>query len=340
MNTNISHGLRLSIAAWLSFSIAILLGVDNAYWAAMPVWVISQQVRGMMFQRGAYRIIGTLAGALLGLTILKATNNAWIIISLISFTIFITIFSMRVSHGTKGYAPQMMAVTIIIILVPALMLKNHAWELALSRIQCTFIGVILVTVITTRYTQANNDEIWYSGLLKWSPHTIHHHHFQKHQDNVKALRFALLASTGVLLCAITFHQSGWSAGELVTLGTCIFTMALASLKDPYDMALKMFIGVIFGVCLAFFYRFAIQPYFLSTSMIILTILPFFLIGGLLRCWPKTAAPALDGNMCFLLASQAGMSAVSIKTAFNECLALIVAAALVSFAYRLVLRQRH
>ncbi|PNW18457.1 FUSC family protein, partial [Acinetobacter sp. AKBS16] len=133
---------------------------------------------------------------------------------------------------------------------------------------------------------------------------------------------------------------GWSAGELVTLGTCIFTMALASLKDPYDMALKMFIGVIFGVCLAFFYRFAIQPYFHSTSMIILTILPFFLIGGLLRCWSKTAAPALDGNMCFLLASQAGMSAVSIKTAFNECLALIVAAALVSFAYRLVLRQRH
>jgi uncharacterized membrane protein YccC len=94
MNIHISHGLRLSIAAWLSFSIAMLAGVENAYWAAMPVWVISQQTRGMMFQRGVYRIIGTLTGALLGLAILKITNQAWIIIALISLTIFITIFAM------------------------------------------------------------------------------------------------------------------------------------------------------------------------------------------------------------------------------------------------------
>ncbi|MVT04096.1 hypothetical protein CD006_15915 [Enterobacter sp. 10-1] len=337
MNIHISHGLRLSIAAWLSFSIAMLAGVENAYWAAMPVWVISQQTRGMMFQRGIYRIIGTLTGALLGLAILKITNQAWIIIALISLTIFITIFAMRISLGTKGYAPQMMAVTIIIILVPALMLKHHAWELALSRIQCTFIGVIVVTIITTRFTQTTPDEVWHSGLLKWRSNFSLHDPAQKRHDKIKALRFALLASAGVLLCACFFYLSGWAAGELVTLGTCIFTMALASLKKPYDMALKMLIGVVVGVCIAFLYRFAVQPYFLSPLLISLTIIPFLLLGGLLRCWVRTAAPALDGNMCFLLASQAGMSAVPVKTAMNECLALILAVALVSSVYRLILR---
>ncbi|WP_459594758.1 FUSC family protein [Dickeya ananatis] len=103
------------------------------------------------------------------------------------------------------------------------------------------------------------------------------------------------------------------------------------------MALKMLIGVVVGVCIAFLYRFAVQPYFLSPLLISLTIIPFFLLGGLLRCWVRTAAPALDGNMCFLLASQAGMSAVPVKTAMNECLALILAVALVSSVYRLILR---
>jgi len=290
-----------------------------------------------MLQRGAYRLIGTLIGALLGLAILKATNQAWIIIAIISLTVFIAIFMMRISQGTKGYAPQMMAVTIIIILAPALMHTQYAWELALSRIQCTFIGVIVVTLITARYTQTTADEVWYRELLTWRSKSLINDPAQKRQDKINALLFATLASAGVLLCACFFYLSGWKAGEIVTLGTCIFTMALASLKKPYDMALTMFIGVVAGACIAFLYRFSVQPYFLSPQLIILTIIPFFLLGGFLRCWVRTAAPALDGNMCFLLASQAGMSAVPVKTAMNECLALMLAVALVSCAYRLLLR---
>ncbi|HAT1619880.1 TPA: hypothetical protein I8Y04_004902 [Raoultella planticola] len=337
MSINISHGIRLSLAAWLSFSLAILLGIENAYWAAMPVWVISQQTREMMFQRGAYRIIGTLVGAVAGLTILRVNNNAWVIIFLISLTLTITLYTMRISQGTKGYAPQMTAVTLIIILAPALILKNNAWDLALSRIQCTFIGVIIATIITYPYTQATTNEVWHHGLLKWRSDSSLTNLVLRRQRNVKALRFALLAGFGVLLCSGLFYQSGWQAGELVTLGVCIFTMALASLKNPYYMSFKMLTGVVCGVCIAFFYRIAVQPYELNSQLIILTILPFFLVGGLLRCWVKTAAPALDGNMCFLLASQAGMSAVPVQIALNECLALMLAVALVSCTYRLLLR---
>ncbi|PJR68154.1 FUSC family protein [Raoultella sp. T31] len=333
MNTNIFYGLRLVIAAWLSFSIAVLFGVENAYWAAMPVWVISQQTRGLMYQRGFYRITGTLVGAVIGLAILKITIHPWILISILFITIFVTIFLMRTSHGAKGYAPQMTAVTIVIILIPALFFKQHAWALALSRIECTFIGVIVVTLITSRFTLNEKDTVWYKGLLKWQDTKA----YADPGSPKQALCFAAMASTGTLICACVFHLSSWKTGELVTLGVCIFTMALASLQNPYDMALKMLFGVICGVMLAFVYRISIQPYLTNTIVTVVTIIPFFLLGGILRCWKKTAAPALDGNMCFLLASQAGMTSVTTKIALNECLALMLAVALVACTYRVILR---
>lgn len=61
------HGLNMALAAGLSFAIAVLLSVDNPFWAAMPVWVLSQPYRGLVYERALWRIVGTLAGAGLGL---------------------------------------------------------------------------------------------------------------------------------------------------------------------------------------------------------------------------------------------------------------------------------
>lgn len=57
------HAFRLAVAAWLAFAIASVLHVKNAYWAAMPIWVVAQSSRGLLFERAVSRVVGTLAGA-------------------------------------------------------------------------------------------------------------------------------------------------------------------------------------------------------------------------------------------------------------------------------------
>ena len=67
----------LALSSWLSFVIASLLGIEHAYWAAMPVWVVAQATRGLVFERALYRLLGTAAGAILGIVILQWSPTVW-----------------------------------------------------------------------------------------------------------------------------------------------------------------------------------------------------------------------------------------------------------------------
>jgi uncharacterized membrane protein YccC len=59
----VRQGLLLALAALIAFAIAAALHVHHAYWAAMPVFVVAQPMRGLVFERGLFRLLGTLAGA-------------------------------------------------------------------------------------------------------------------------------------------------------------------------------------------------------------------------------------------------------------------------------------
>lgn len=57
------HALQLAVAAILAFAIACAFHVQKAYWAAMPVFVVAQPTRGLIFERGALCLPRTLIGA-------------------------------------------------------------------------------------------------------------------------------------------------------------------------------------------------------------------------------------------------------------------------------------
>jgi uncharacterized membrane protein YccC len=87
---------------------------------------------------------------------------------------------------------------------------------------------------------------------------------------------------------------------------------------------------------ALLYRFGIQPHITTTAQLILSVAPFILVGGLARASRKTAGPALDANMCFLLASQAVLPAVTDRVVIlNEAAALMLGAGLVTSGFMLL-----
>lgn len=51
--------------------IATVIGIYNAFWAAMPIFVVAQATRGLTLERGIYRVLGTLVGAIAGFGILQ-----------------------------------------------------------------------------------------------------------------------------------------------------------------------------------------------------------------------------------------------------------------------------
>ncbi|RAI44107.1 FUSC family protein, partial [Rhodoplanes roseus] len=159
-----------------------------------------------------------------------------------------------------------------------------------------------------------------------------------YRDWILARDTGLAAGSATFVAGALGWATGFPAAELTALGICIFSMVLGSMPAPQKIAPLLFGGVVAGVLVAIVYRLAIQPAVPSVPAVVLSVLPFMLLGALLRASPKTAIPGLDFNMCFLLASQAGLPAADAATVLVDSLALVVAAGLTSGGHLLMPRQ--
>ncbi len=173
LNSSIlKQALLLALAAWLSFSIAVLLRIENAYWAAMPVWVISQSTRGLLLGRALYRILGSLAGAGLGFLILHLPVDLPIQLCLAALAIGITAGACHVLPGVRSYVALVSAVTIAVVVVPSALDTEHSFILAVERVECTLIGVIVTTLVMAFWTPPSARQEFYVSVRRASADTL------------------------------------------------------------------------------------------------------------------------------------------------------------------------
>lgn len=143
----IKKAMLLALSAWLAFILAVILKVDNPYWAAMPVWVIAQSTRGVLVERAIYRVIGTLIGAGAGLLILTLVQPLWQLVLMV-MVIFLSAGALHILQGVRSYIALLSGITVSVVVLPALLAPDQAFDLAWARIQCTLIGVLVGTIIT------------------------------------------------------------------------------------------------------------------------------------------------------------------------------------------------
>ncbi|WP_085315326.1 FUSC family protein [Derxia lacustris] len=496
----LAHAGRLWIAAWLAFGIAVLLGVDNAYWAAMPIWVVAQPSRGLLFERGIFRVIGTLIGAVAGILILALHGAPWLSFALLGGVVGVSALAVHTLRGLHAYGAMLTGMTAAVVVLPTVLAPEHTLALAFARVECTLIGVVVVTVVTALFTPEAPREAFYRRVRRLCAEAVAHAgraadgrfagatalddaerpllaeisdidanarliaagsaqgyrrlryvdalvaaalaalavaralaerhrrgetpapdlapalarlaarlgaepavppavaplvadaaaaapadhaaaqtapaaptdplrtrldaalvqlvaaedalfasatdgdllsfgaravRVAPHRDWTRGRRAAAMSGGATFAAAILALLSGWAAGELAALGVCIFSMVLGSLPDPKRIARLMFPGVVSGVALALGYRFLIQPALDGTAALLLSVAPFLLLGALARASRRFAMPALDGNMCFLLASQAGMPAAGAAEILSGGGALVLAAGVVCGGFLLL-----
>ncbi|MDQ7988558.1 MAG: FUSC family protein [Candidatus Dactylopiibacterium sp.] len=471
------HALRLSGAALLAFAIASMLHVQNAYWAAMPIWVVAQPSRGLLLERAFHRVVGTALGALLGFAILHAAAPPGVQIAALACVVALGAGLTHILRGVLAYGALMTGMTATVVVLPALVSPEAGAGLAVARVECTMIGVVVVTLVTGLATQASRrdarvrtlaaDAVAFAALAARghedaataqgerrvlaemsdvdalasmvSAGSVEGYRRLRHVDALilaalavmaagravraraargeavpagliaaleafatplregartpsepswtsanpeqerlaQALRqlqdaearlfagpaaadarsfsrkaaylaphrdWALARSTGgvaglaCLVASTLAWKSGHPAAELTALGVCIFSMVLGSLPVPQRAAPMMMAGVLTGVVAATFYRFCVQPHAFEGLALVAGIAPFLLLGGLMRANPRTSLPGLDANMCFLLASQAGMAPANAAHILTGGAALLAGAALVAGGFVLLPRR--
>lgn len=479
----VGQALLLAFAAWAAFALASSLHIANAYWAAMPVWVVAQSSRGLLLERGFYRVVGTILGAGFGFAVLHLLGNPYL--QLLATALWIA-FNAALTHVLRGmatYGALLGGMTAAVVVLPSVLSPERSLEIALARVECTLIGVVVTTLVTGFFTppprradfyarvrRMAGDAVDYVALLLrggagqqagdlerrilvemseiplaaapvaaasikgyrrirhvdatvvaalsamaagralqargWTgiggPDAIEElgrlaqglrdggagppqgrpaapslegdarlsaalddlaaavaalqagsrmdavaevrteagsGPLNPNRDWGLGLRVGILSGGVTWLAAAAAYAAAWPAGELAALGVCIFSLVLGSMPLPQAIAPHMLRGVTAGAFAALVYRFGLQPHIQTLPELLLSVAPFLLLGGFARASRVTAIPAIDYNMCFLLASQAVLPAVTDPAAIlNEVSALMLGAVLTTTGFILMPRR--
>lgn len=148
----VGYALTLFFAATAAFTVASVLHIPNAYWAAMPIWVVAQPQRGVLLERAIFRVLGTLLGAGAGFGILQTFQQPFLVLAVLSVWIALSSGLTHILRKVHAYIALMAGMTAAVVVLPSLLLSSRTFEIALARVECTLIGVVMVTVITGLFT--------------------------------------------------------------------------------------------------------------------------------------------------------------------------------------------
>ncbi|MDR7301446.1 FUSC family protein [Haloactinomyces albus] len=133
------YAIRVGVAALIAGTVANLLGIGHAYWAAVSaVSVLQATSTSSSVSRMVQRVAGTVFGVLIGLALLTAHPAPWVIIILLAVLQWGAEMTVL-----ANYAVGLAFATPVALLVSALASPAGPGELASNRLWATLLGAAI-----------------------------------------------------------------------------------------------------------------------------------------------------------------------------------------------------
>lgn len=139
-STLFRHALRFTVAIIFAFVMGSLLEIHNTYWILLTIIVIMRPNYGLTKERSKDRIIGTLIGAAIAISIVLLTQNVIVygVLAIISLTLAFALVQ-------QNYKSSAALITINIVFVYSLINPN-AFEVIQYRVIDTIIGASIAVI--------------------------------------------------------------------------------------------------------------------------------------------------------------------------------------------------
>jgi len=131
------HAIRTAVAATISVMIARVVGMPEAYWAAIATLVVMQSTLGATLTLSLKRIVATAVGASLGAIGSKCFGSNLVAFAIAIFLLGLLSSVFRLEKTAYRYAGITLA---IIVLIPR---TNPAWIVALHRFIEVSVGILV-----------------------------------------------------------------------------------------------------------------------------------------------------------------------------------------------------
>ena len=146
---DLGFALRTYAAAMLALALSFFLQLDSPVWSWLTVYIVAQPTPGMLLSKSLYRIVGTVAGAFLGVVLIAlfAQLPGMFVFALATIMGLCTLLSHLLTNF-RAYATVLAGYTAGIVAADAIGDPNQVFFIAVSRASCILIGIACSIAIT------------------------------------------------------------------------------------------------------------------------------------------------------------------------------------------------
>jgi uncharacterized membrane protein YccC len=233
------QGVLTALACWLAVVLAFLLHLDNPWWAAISAWVIAGPERQALLEKAGNRIVGTLAGCILGYWLaLHCEGRA--LLQLAAMFIIAALGVYGRFRSPHSYAWIIGSVGGLAILSMSLETPNQIYHFALFRTSEVICGVVAATFVEMLLNRQGAVTGSTGQVVKPAPT----------MEQTLALRLAMIAGITTLLIPIL-----WSKLYLPSLPQIVISSLVVLDRDAastqfrgLQRILGCLAGGLFGLC--------------------------------------------------------------------------------------------
>ena len=146
----VGFALRTWLAAMLALYLAFALQLESPYWTWLTVGIVAQPTPGMLLSKSIYLVLGTLMGAVFGITLIAlfAQTPELFVLGLAVLVAGCTVASNCLTNF-RAYATVLAGYTAGIIASGAINAPDQVFFIAMARTSCILLGITCSILITS-----------------------------------------------------------------------------------------------------------------------------------------------------------------------------------------------
>jgi uncharacterized membrane protein YccC len=136
------------VSAMLALWIALRMGLDRPYWAMATAYIVAQPLAGAMRSKAAYRLYGTLLGAVACLALIpNLVDVPVLLIAALSLWVGGCIYFAVLDRTPRSYVFLLAGYSVALIGFPIVDTPDTVWDVVLARVEEITLGIVSTTVI-------------------------------------------------------------------------------------------------------------------------------------------------------------------------------------------------
>jgi uncharacterized membrane protein YccC len=146
---NIVFSLRTAVAAILALALAYWLELSDPQWATLTVFILAQPTVGGALAKGAWRAVGTVAGGVVGLTLVALFSQATeLLVAAIALLVGLSFYAGARLRNYASYGVLLAGYTALLVAYEGSTHPLSAWSIAADRTTEILIGIACGTLAT------------------------------------------------------------------------------------------------------------------------------------------------------------------------------------------------